>query len=369
LATLISAALIVRDEARFLRGCLASISNLVDEIVVVDTGSIDDSAAIATGHGARVYHHVWQDDFSAARNQALDYATGDWILYIDADERVRPYERTMLAQELADPKLCTLTVRFHPRTGFTAYPEHRLFRRDPRIRFRGAMHETMLPDLLCLIETGQGARGASNLTIDHLGSDGDQTPKLERNLRLLAKELQVSPDRIYLWWHLGTVYRDLGRTADALAAWMHGIEIARHQGRNGPYDTLCFVETIKHGLEIARPMTDLIREAIDLQPDNLFLHWLRARALAADGQFAEAITIFQRLGAIDERTLLADIAYDQRTLGAAALAEAGHCAYRMGAYRDGEAWYRRAEQCDPDNLEYRVKRQFMAARAEAMSSR
>ena len=66
----LSAALIVRDEERYLYGCLASIRNLVDEIVVVDTGSVDRSREIAAAHGARLSSHVWHNDFAAARNAA-----------------------------------------------------------------------------------------------------------------------------------------------------------------------------------------------------------------------------------------------------------------------------------------------------------
>jgi glycosyltransferase involved in cell wall biosynthesis len=144
---LISAALIVRDEEKNIGACLESIAALVGEIVVVDTGSSDRSREIAAGHGARVIDYEWQDDFAAARNFAIDHATGEWILYIDADERVRPCDRRIVEGLLNEPGLYSCTVRFHPRTGFTAYPEHRLFRRDARIRFRSAIHETILPDL------------------------------------------------------------------------------------------------------------------------------------------------------------------------------------------------------------------------------
>src|SRR4029077_18021100 len=86
---LLSAAIIVKDEADHLDACLSSLHGLVDEIVVVDTGSTDGSVAVAERHGAVVAHEPWRGDFSAPRNRSLDLATGDWILYIDADERVR----------------------------------------------------------------------------------------------------------------------------------------------------------------------------------------------------------------------------------------------------------------------------------------
>src|ERR1700749_3060760 len=84
----ISAAMIVRDEEAVLEECLRSIRDEVDEIVITDTGSTDRSREIAAAFGARVLERPWDDDFSAARNHSLEAATGDFILYIDADERL-----------------------------------------------------------------------------------------------------------------------------------------------------------------------------------------------------------------------------------------------------------------------------------------
>src|SRR5437899_1284513 len=96
---LLSAALVVRDEALVLDGCLASIEDVVDEIVLVDTGSQDDSVEIAVDHGARVIHHEWSGDFAEARNIGLEAARGEWVLYIDADERLAGADRDSM-QEL-----------------------------------------------------------------------------------------------------------------------------------------------------------------------------------------------------------------------------------------------------------------------------
>jgi glycosyltransferase involved in cell wall biosynthesis len=82
----VSAALIVRNEENHIGACLRSIRGLVDEIIVADTGSCDRSREIAAANGARVFDYEWHNDFAAARNHAIGQATGDWILYIDADE-------------------------------------------------------------------------------------------------------------------------------------------------------------------------------------------------------------------------------------------------------------------------------------------
>jgi len=360
---LVSAALIVRNEENHIGDCLRSIAGLVDEIIVADTGSCDRSREIAAAHGARIFDCEWRDDFAAARNHAIDQATGGWILYIDADERVRAYDRRTLESELADPNLCACTVRFHPRTGFTAYPEHRLFRRDPRIRFQSAIHETIMPDLNRIVAAGGGRIGFSGLTLDHLGYDGDQSHKAERNLGLLRKQIQVDPDRAYLWWHLGSVYRDLGRLAEAEAAWSEGIKAARRSPVRGPDVALCFIELAKLRLLEGEEAQALIREAKDLQPENLLLRWLEARELVVSGRYAEALPIFEALAAVDADTLLAEVSCDRRILGAWAFAEAGYCAFRLGCYPESERCYRLAEALEPDCVEFRIKRQLAGIRA------
>src|SRR5574341_1534475 len=143
---LLTAAIIVRDQAEHLDACLRSLHGLVDEIVVVDTGSSDASVDVARRHGAIVGHEPWQADFSVPRNRSLDLASGEWILYIDADERVRSDDHAAVrAQLAAADDHVSFRVRFVPRIGWTPYREYRLWRHHPDIRFVGVIHETMLP--------------------------------------------------------------------------------------------------------------------------------------------------------------------------------------------------------------------------------
>lgn len=86
----LAAAMIIRNEEELLPGCLDSIKDVVDRIVIVDTGSTDNSVKIAVSYDAEVFHHQWQYDFSLHRNQSFGYADADYILYIDADERLKP---------------------------------------------------------------------------------------------------------------------------------------------------------------------------------------------------------------------------------------------------------------------------------------
>src|ERR1700730_15626481 len=84
----VSLCLIARNEEANLPACLESAADLVDEIVVVDTGSTDRTKEVAARFGARIYDFAWVDDFSAARNESLRHASGDWIFWLDADDRL-----------------------------------------------------------------------------------------------------------------------------------------------------------------------------------------------------------------------------------------------------------------------------------------
>jgi glycosyltransferase involved in cell wall biosynthesis len=92
----LSVCLIVKNEEKFLGQCLKSVRDLASQIVVVDTGSTDRTVEIAKEYGAEVYSFAWCDDFSAARNAALEHATGDWVLVLDADEELSAEGREKL---------------------------------------------------------------------------------------------------------------------------------------------------------------------------------------------------------------------------------------------------------------------------------
>ncbi len=153
----ITAAMIVRNEERFLPGCLASLRQEVDEIVIVDTGSDDRSREIALDRGAVVIDHPWRSDFAEARNVGLDHATGDWILYIDADERLVVPEPGALRRAVALPDAVAGRVRFRPRVAYTPYREIRYqgepiapiksFDTEGRVIYLGSFSKILAPGL------------------------------------------------------------------------------------------------------------------------------------------------------------------------------------------------------------------------------
>lgn len=197
---LLSLCLIVRDEAERIGRCLDAALPIADEIVVVDTGSTDGTAAIAEAKGARVVPFVWIDDFAAARNAALDAARGDWILMLDADEVLERPRRERLRKLLAEAREPAFTVEIvSPRGAGRVETARiaRLFRRDPRHRYEGRIHESVLGSICRALGRETISPEASGLRARHEGYTPEMTAargKEERNRRLLLAEIEDKPD-------------------------------------------------------------------------------------------------------------------------------------------------------------------------------
>jgi tetratricopeptide (TPR) repeat protein len=353
----LTASLIVKNEEQFLGGCLASLQGVVDEIVIVDTGSTDRSREIGESAGARLYDFLWTGDFSEARNRALDLSNGQWILYIDADERVRAESVSNLRAELSDPRHDGYAVLLHPRPGHTPYWALRLFRSDPSVRFRGLIHEDIWP-ALSEFSAGRGGRiGRSAMVLDHEGYEGNREAKNARNLPLLVESLRQNPGRVYSWCHLATIHMDRREPELAKEAWTTALELARKRGARLPEDILPYLCLIHYGSDFGSDVESLLAEALSLFESSVQLEWLRARKLMSDGQFEKAIVAFQR---IVERGKTRDydhsMAHDFKLFTVFSYDCIATCHFRLRQYPESRQYYDLAARHEPDRLEYRVKR-------------
>jgi len=246
----IAATLIVRDEARCIRRCLDSVRPWVDRMVVVDTGSTDDTVALASAAGAEVHRVPWPDSFAVARNHALDLADADWNLVIDADEWIEAGGERLRGWCAGAPRLGKVCIHsaFDEASALggaaTRSARSWITRVLPRgARFRGRVHEQVAAPL---------PRAALDL---HIAHDGYRDAQLEgkhgRNRPLLLAELGDDPGNPYILYQLG---RDADMRADhaeacryyaaSLAAspadanWRHELVICHLQalGRRGDLD-------------------------------------------------------------------------------------------------------------------------------------
>jgi len=212
----LSLCLIAKDEAAMLPACLASVQGVVDELIVVDTGSSDGTPELAREAGATVVEHPWQDDFAAARNAGLAACTGDWVLVLDADERLAPGAGQALRGALRKARFDCGLLPLHNAARVDAPAADvlsgaarrgdpillpRLLRRTPDLAYRGVIHESIGHWLL------DGGRSTARIEapIVHLGavpSYRQQRGKDARNLALLERRCAQDADDPVAWTYL-----------------------------------------------------------------------------------------------------------------------------------------------------------------------
>lgn len=221
----LSFCIIVKNESQNLSRCLASVQAFVDEMIVVDTGSEDDTVAIAQQYGARVSYFSWCNDFAAARNFAIAQASGKWILTLDADEEL-VVERDDWKDQLA---LAADTLVFSmpltdPSQPMTELPALRVFRNLPELRYAGRYHEQLRYQgeyiSTHLIQNLEG------LKILHYGYEAQllRQKDLKRNIPLLEEIRQQEELSLLLLLTLGNAYLRTDQLENARTCWAEAFD-------------------------------------------------------------------------------------------------------------------------------------------------
>ncbi len=209
--------MIVKNEEKFLRGCLESVRGIVDEIVIVDTGSTDSTKKIAQEYSAKVFDFNWTDSFADARNFALSKSTGKYILYLDADERIINDSKIQLMKLARSDEqkayYCKITNidTLNNRPSVMKYV--RFFPNDARLRFVGRIHE----QIECSLIKSKIYIFDSKIRIQHLGyniSSDMKEKKALRNLQLLLIDFSENPSS-YNAFQLGQTYAILNDKKNA----------------------------------------------------------------------------------------------------------------------------------------------------------
>ena len=220
MAIKISACVITTHEEKNIPRWLGCMKKIADEIIVVDTGSTDSTVALAQEAGAKLYYFKWINDFSAAKNYAIEQAIGDWIVFLDADEFFTEEAQNVFRQELErfhrDKSVACLLCRMldidadNDNRVFNTSLLPRIFRRSPYIRYKGAIHEQL--------ENTQGNKKmvfAEKLEFMHTGySRSIVRSKSERNLPIMLSELDkatTEKERRRLYPYLMDAYNNLGQ--------------------------------------------------------------------------------------------------------------------------------------------------------------
>jgi glycosyltransferase involved in cell wall biosynthesis len=236
----LSLCMIVRDAALTLRACLASARPWVDEMIIVDIGSLDGSHRIAREMGARVFDIPWRDSFAEVRNESVVRANGDWVLWMDADEMIDEANgrklRALVEGDVAHDTLgFVLQVRCPAGPPAATAPDAystaadvdhvKVVRNHPGIRFTGRVHEQILPSIRRL----GGDVEWTDVVVCQTGSDATpagRARKHESDMRLLRLELADDPDNTFTLFSLGMTLLAIGRPQDALAPLCRALQLA-----------------------------------------------------------------------------------------------------------------------------------------------
>lgn len=247
-------AMIVKDESSRLERTIRSMEPLVDDIVVADTGSEDNTPQLAKALGAQVIHVPWEEDFAAARNAVLDEMDTDWILILDADEEIAFSDFSRLREAICQPEIWAYELearnyhrwnhnfaewvandgRYPESRGFAGWiPSYtvRLFRNDPRIRYSGCLHELLDYRLWqCLLP-----KDSLNIPVHHYGHvekmgkvDPYPTTKMSMYISMAHTKVTNFPlDQAKAWWELGVLYGQLGNTGRAVECYLESLQYNR----------------------------------------------------------------------------------------------------------------------------------------------
>ncbi|GEM_PF-880528 len=290
---LLSLCMIVKDESRCLRRCLESVHDWVGELIIVDTGSTDDTVAIARSFGATVLAITWPDDFAIARNVSLDAAHNPWALILDADEVLQVQDAGAFGAALTNNDALAFSLpcasRYDDGSVATA-ALLRLFRRDqPDMRYRGQLHEQ-----LSAVTSGQVTpTPLGALQIQHDGYQAavvEAKDKRTRNRHLARAFARTNPDSPHAWYALGVALPESQERIDALQT------AASLLKSRSDYALDLFVELARalHAAGNPTGALDAITRGLTLFEASADLLHLQGKILLDTAQFEQAADAFQR---------------------------------------------------------------------------
>ena len=303
---MLSLSMIIRDEATRLESCLASLAGFVDEMVVIDTGSRDDSVAIARRLGATVHELAWPGDFAPARNRALEVVRGDWVLVLDADERLRPEAREPLRRLMAEPDALVITL-LRRELGAAQAPYSsvsRLFRRHPDLRWSRPYH-AMIDDSVLAIQARDPHWRVLHCPEPALLHDGYRPERLleagkaTRLRQAMEAELAERPDDAYAIAKLAGLELAEGRRERAVVLLHRGLAA---NGGGAAAERFELLLALALALAPADPdqAAALYREALELPLDprlSVAAGLNLALLLQGQGRLAEARTLAEAVTA------------------------------------------------------------------------
>lgn len=311
----VSLCMIVRNEAKNLEACVRPVARLFDEIVIVDTGSNDNTMDVARGLNAKVSSFTWADDFSAARNAAVAKCTSDYIFWLDADDRMEPSEVRKLdalfqglsAKPQAYMLQCVSKTESEVEPS-NVIPHLRLFPRVPEACWEYRVHEQILPSL----ERAGIPWTWTDIAVQHTGylDPALLRRKSNRDLRLLRLDYLARPDDPIVLYHLGVTHMRVSDHNQALGYFLQALQKVRVHA-DWVRKLYSYLFQAFRRLNRGEEALAMTAEGLSHFPDDQELLLIRAEALSEIGSMGDAENCLNRV-LKSPRTRLLKISVDDR---------------------------------------------------------
>ncbi len=352
----ISLCMIVKNEEANILRCLNSVATYVDEMVVVDTGSTDETMKIIQDHypNAKIVCHEWADDFGGARNIAVQYATKDWVLFMDADEEIAHFDSTAVQYAMNAPSsvpyVYMVAFKNSVETGVVNHFMTRFFPRLDILRYQGRIHERLVTTDHSDIHTCR----TYDIQILHHGYTQDMMDSREkgqRNIRLLTKCREDEPYSPYWAYHLGITYKSIGdikKAVDTFVIWRDLVDQKPDATMDYSIGYSAYIGCLLADKQITRIITEAPKydSKNHHNPDWNFNY---AVALDQAGEVYKAYEVITRNEKL-KGTRIAVSSYDGDTVGWKLYAVKGTLLSKLGRPVEAKECWQSAYHLNPSDL-------------------
>ena len=290
----LSLCMIVRDNEDTIEACLDSVYPWVDEIIIVDTGSVDRTPEICKKYGVKLFEFPWCDDFSAARNESIEFATGEWIFWMDSDDVISQEQGQRLRKLVYGPHARGIdgyVMQVHCLSfveGEITIVDHvKIFRNLPCYRFEHRIHEQILP----AIRRQGNSVAFAEIHVVHSGSmqtEEIRKRKLERDFRILQLDIERFPDHPFVLFNLGMTYEDSGTFQQAEECLLKSIRFANEEESHLRKAWALLISCQRQQGKMQSAI-ETAAQALELFPGDKEILFRRATMLQDEGRLAEAI--------------------------------------------------------------------------------
>lgn len=294
----LSLCMIVKNEEKSLSTCLESIKDIVDEMIIVDTGSTDQTVEIAKSYGAKVCYFEWNDNFSDARNFSLEQANGDWILIMDGDDELKDSDKSeigpLLKNSDVDIYLFQTLSYVGNNSDTVANLNVRLIKNNQGYKYKGAIHEQIYNSINDKIEKNKVR--IEKIVVYHYGylkSIEKEKDKSIRNMKILNKVLENDPHNNFHLYNMGNEYLRLGEFEKALEYYKRAYENFMPRLAQSPKLLLKMVMTLD-GLSMYDEAIKVIDIGLEYYPKFTDLEYMRACVYDKQKKYSLAIKGFKK---------------------------------------------------------------------------